>query len=175
MRYLELRRRSETRVRELEESVGIPVPWDVDRLVDRLERHRGRPIDLHPTTRTAGGTCGMWVREADRDVIVYAAQTSTLHQDHIILHEIGHMIADHRGECLLSVGEAARMAPHVRPELIEHLFARSAYSTEDEQEAEMIASLLWQHAGGRRAQLTDRPMSPEVAERMTRVRDIFGF
>ncbi|GAB3492134.1 hypothetical protein [Amycolatopsis cihanbeyliensis] len=175
MRYAELRRRSEARVRELERSVGIPVPLDVDQLVDRLEQHRGRPIDLYPTARAAGGTCGMWVREADRDVIVYAAQTSSLHQDHIILHEVGHMIAEHEGECLLSVGDAARMAPHVRPELIEHLFARSAYSSEDEQEAEMIASLLWQQAGSRRAQLTDRPLPPEVAERMARVKDIFGF
>ncbi|KAA2255218.1 hypothetical protein F0L68_28770 [Solihabitans fulvus] len=174
MRYHELRQRSEALVRDLDERVGVPNPFDIDVLVDRLESYRGRPIDLHPTARTAGGTCGMWIRERDRDVIAYAAQTSTPHQDHIILHEIGHMIADHQGECLLTVGDAQLLAPHVKPELIEHMFARSAYSSEEEQEAEMIASLIWQYASRRRSQLTDRPLPPGLAERLARVEDIFG-
>jgi hypothetical protein len=158
----------------LDANIGIPRPLDVDVLLDRLEQHRGRPIDLHPTTRVAGGTCGMWIRERDRDVIAYAEQTSPLHQDHIILHEIGHMISEHRGECLLTVGDAQLLAPHVRPELIEHLFARSAYSSAEEQEAEMIGSLIQQYASTPTVQLTDRPLPSRTAERLARVADIFG-
>lgn len=175
MQYPELRRRCEARVRELDRRVGLPVPFDVDLLLDRLERDRGRPIDLHPTTRTAGGACGMWVRERDRDVIAYAAQTSPLHQEHIILHEVGHMVADHRGECLLTISDARLLAPHVRPELVEHLFGRTAYSSEEEQEAEMIATLVRQWSAEHRPQLTDQPLPPEVAERMARVERVFGF
>ncbi|GGM61098.1 hypothetical protein GCM10012275_35200 [Longimycelium tulufanense] len=174
MRYDELRRRSAARVRDLDARIGLPVPFDLDVLLDRLERDRGRPIRLQPTAHVAGGTCGMWIAERDRDVIAYATQTSSLHQDHIILHEIGHMISEHQGECLLTVGDAQRLAPHVRPELIKHLFGRSAYSSTEEQEAEMIACLIMQHAEQRRSQLTDRPLPPDLAARLARVEDIFG-
>lgn len=170
MRYGELSRRARARVRELDEAVGIPRPPDVNVLLDRLERHRGRRIDLHETTKTAGGPCGLWIQQADRDVIVYAADTSELHQDHIIFHEIGHMISDHRGDCALAVGAARELALTASPTLIRHIFARSTYSTTEELEAEMIASFIWFTASERDAQHGHAGRSPDLVW----IEQIFG-
>lgn len=149
MRYGSLMRQARARVRRLDEAIGIPRPLDVEVLLDRLEQHRGRSIHLHESDRTAGGPCGLWLQQADRDVIVYAADTSPVHQDHIILHEIGHMIAEHGSGCALAIGAARELAPSASPTLIAHIFARSNCSTLEELEAEMIASFIWLAAAGR--------------------------
>lgn len=175
VQYSELRRRSQERVRKLDEAVGIPRPFDLNTLLDRLERHRGRPIDLHETEKTSGGPCGLWIQERERDVIAYAADTSAVHQSHIVLHEVGHMISDHPGDCMLTVGAAQELAPTVRPELIQHMFARSTYTAFEEQEAEMIACLIRLTATERRpSQLTARPLAPADAQYFSRVEQIFG-
>lgn len=167
-----LRARCQQRVDELFRRVGVPQPWDVNEFVDRLERHRGRPIDLCPILWTAGGSSGAWRQRADHDVIAYAANTSGFHQDHIILHEIGHMISQHRGHCVLSEDEAQRIAPDLAPAAFAHLLDRSNAEAE-EHEAEMIASLIHQQAGERPRISTDA-MAAAEAQRLARIEDVFG-
>ncbi|WP_300010190.1 hypothetical protein [Pseudonocardia sp.] len=144
----ELNRRARALVRSLDADVGIPRPLDVPELLAGLARHRGRPIDLFATVNTAGGPCGMWLRQPDRDVIVHAADTSPLHQAHIVLHEIGHMIADHPGTCCLPLDLVRRILPGAGATLVGHLFARSTYATDEEREAELVASLIGSAALG---------------------------
>lgn len=62
---------------------------------------------------------------------------------HIILHEIGHMLAQHAGTISVSRTDLEQIAPHLQPELITSILGRSAYSAAEEQEAEMIADLIW--------------------------------
>lgn len=143
MRYSRLRRRSVELVRELDRTVGIPRPLDIDLLLSRLEQRRQRPIELLEVVTASDGPCGMWIEQGERDVILCAAGTSPLHQTHIIAHEIGHMIAGHRGDCKLSATMAYQMgstAPDAT--LIKHMLGRSAYGSVEELEAEMIASLI---------------------------------
>lgn len=148
MGFSELNRRARALVRALDAEVGIPSPMDLPVLLDGLARQRDRPIDLFGSSRTAGGPCGMWVRQPDRDVIVYAAETSALHQAHIVLHEIGHMIADHPGSCCLPLELARRVLPGAGATLVGHLFARSTYVTDEELEAELVASMIGSAACG---------------------------
>ncbi|GAA4864132.1 hypothetical protein [Saccharopolyspora rosea] len=129
------------RVAHLLRGVELPNPWDVNEFLDRLERHRGRDIDLCAVAWTAGESTGAWQRRADHDVIVYPVNTSPLHQDHIILHEVGHLVSDHSGRCVLSVREAQRRAPHLAPAAFAHLLDRAAVQAE-EHEAETIATML---------------------------------
>jgi hypothetical protein len=167
-----LRARCHQRVDDLLQHTGVPYPWDINQFLDRLERHRGRDIDLCAITWTAGGSCGAWQQHRDHDVIAYAGNTSGVHQDHIILHEVGHMISQHRGRCVLSEQEAQRIAPDLAPAAFAHLLDRSTGEAE-EHEAEMIASLIHQRARVR-PQLALGALAPAAARRLTRVEYIFG-
>ncbi|WP_460962101.1 hypothetical protein [Parasphingorhabdus pacifica] len=144
--WTELRARCEPRVEHLLRTIGLPNPWDINEFCDRLERHRGRDIDLVPVRWTVvrwtvGESTGAWQRRDDYDIIGYAENTSSVHQDHIILHEIGHVISEHRGRCVLSVQEAQQRAPHLAPAAFAHLLDRVSVEAE-EHEAETIATMI---------------------------------
>ncbi|RBM17961.1 hypothetical protein DI005_20750 [Prauserella sp. PE36] len=73
-----------------------PDPWDVDVFLDKLEAERGgRPIDLCAMEWQPGSSTGGWKPHPDHDVVVYATNTTSWHQDVIILHEVGHMLFGH--------------------------------------------------------------------------------
>jgi hypothetical protein len=140
-----LRARARTRVRDLLRDVPLPRPWSMNAWVDLLERRRGREIDLVAVEYAPGRPSGAWQRRADYDLIAYTAGTSPLHQDHIIAHEIAHMLCGHRGVCLMSKAEAATVAPDLSAHLLSHLLTRVT-SDENEYEAELIAVLLMSEA-----------------------------
>lgn len=165
--HRELHSRCRGRVDDLLRHTGVPQPWNINEFLDRLEHHHGRDIDLCAIVRTTGDSSGAWQRHDDHDVIAYAENTSGFHQDHIILHEIGHMICQHRGRCVLSGEEAQRIAPDLGPAAFAHLLDRVADES-DEHEAETIASLI--HRRVRR-----RPRIAENAPAtIARVDYIFG-
>lgn len=173
----DLRRRCEAVVRTLDHRVGIPTPWELNTFLDRLEQERGRLIELIPFTATVPGSpCGIWVGTDSRDLIYHEEATSVLHQDHIILHEIAHMICNHTGVALLN-------AEHVRSLLqtdtvkgqVQTVLGRGAYTTVEEQEAELVATLILERAS-RSIHSTGAVSvsSAEVATTQQRIADILG-
>lgn len=174
MRFSTLRRRCTTLVHRLDRDIGgIPRPFDLDELLDRIERHRDRPIDLH-ATRVTGGPCGLWLRRADTDVIVYAENTSTVHQTHIVLHEIGHMVCEHRGACALDLSSLGGLVDPARARLAEHMLSRSTYGTDDEQEAEMVGTLIRLAADTPPEDLVDGRATDAESGLYHRIADLFG-
>ncbi|MDX6295899.1 MAG: hypothetical protein QOH50_5122 [Kribbellaceae bacterium] len=167
-----LRARCQQRVDDLLRHTGLPYPWDINQFLDRLERHRRRDIDLCAIAWSPGDSCGAWQQRPDHDVIAYAENTSGFHQDHIILHEVGHLISQHRGRCVLSQEDAQRIAPDLAPAALAHLLDPSGGQVE-EHEAETIAALIHQRARVR-TQLAIDVMPPAVAQRLTRIEHIFG-
>jgi hypothetical protein len=167
-----LRARCQRRVDELLSHTGIPRPWNMNQFLDRLEHHRGRDIDLCAISWTLGDSSGAWRQYSDHDVIAYAANTSGFHQDVIILHEIGHMICDHRGRCILSEEDAQRIAPDLTPAALVHLLDRAAGKAE-ETEAEMIASLIYQRVR-ERPQIATGSVPSASSPMLERVEYIFG-
>lgn len=137
----DLQKRCTRRVREIEHEVGIPDPWSVNEFLDGLERFQGHDIDLCAVVWLPGESTGAWQHYPDHDVIAYAANTSPLHQDLIILHEVGHLVSNHRGRCVLSEEEAQRRAPDLAPAAFAHLLDRVNGATE-EHEAEMMATMI---------------------------------
>lgn len=176
MRYSELRRRCAALVHRLDRDIGgIPRPFDLNVLLDRVEEHRGRPIDLHATQVESNGPCGLWLRQTDRDVIVYADNTSTVHQTHIVLHEIGHMVCDHRGSCDLALGFVTDLVTEQTPGVAEHMLTRSTYGSDQEQEAEMVGSLIRLAAAAPGDRLIDADrLSPSESGLYQRIADVFG-
>ncbi|WP_425838325.1 hypothetical protein [Streptomyces fractus] len=89
------------------------------------------------------------------DFIVYQKQTSPAHQRHIILHEIGHILAGHENRTPLEVpsglGRGGSEGPYGRTPLLDEsrilrALGRSAYDHEDEREAETVATIILEWA-----------------------------
>ncbi|WP_245992228.1 ImmA/IrrE family metallo-endopeptidase [Prauserella muralis] len=163
--------RARRRARTVLAAVPAPYPWSLDNWVDRLEQHRGRPIDLVEMVYTPGGPVGAWRARPDRDLIIYAVNTSLVHQDFVALHEIAHMLCGHRGRCLISPEQAARHAPDLGEAALEHLFGR-ATTDEEELEAETMATALLSAATTPPA--IDPAATDEAARRARRAMEVFG-
>ncbi|MCH0543187.1 toxin [Streptomyces sp. MUM 203J] len=138
-----LRKAGARRIAELD----LPKVADVDELCRHLGEIRDRPITLVPMQMPASHPCGMWVAARDEDLIFYDANTTSAHQEHIILHELGHIICCHRGAGLLDEATARLLFPNLDPDLVRDMLLRATYDDVQEQEAEIIAYLLSQRVG----------------------------
>jgi Zn-dependent peptidase ImmA (M78 family) len=116
---------------------------EVDELCRLLGTHRQRPIRLVPHPLPVPGPYGAWLATETTDYILYQQDTTKSHQGHIILHEIGHMLADHQAEVVPGDGLVAGddLAPHVATPFAQALH-RSSYEDEQEREAELIATII---------------------------------
>ncbi|EDY55328.1 MULTISPECIES: hypothetical protein [Streptomyces] len=135
--------------RRLLHRLAPSLPLGIAELCELLAEQRGTPITLLEWELPADGPFGVLLSRPDEDVIVYQANTTKAHQAHIVLHEIGHIIAyDLAGE---------------RPELP---LLRTCYSDRDERDAEVVASTLMHQAMSMHRQAQryglDEPWRPSV-------------
>lgn len=137
----QLRRRCRDLLREL----GMRPPLDVTEMCHRLAAHRGRPILLMAYPIPVPGPFGIWLSTSRADHIVYQEQTTRQHQDHIVVHELGHMIADHRSDeeddDLLQM-----LYPSLDPETVRRALRRTSYDNAQEREAETVATIILEWA-----------------------------
>lgn len=131
------------------EELDIPAPFDLAEFIGRLERQRRRPIRLCPFRSGPGVPCGMWIGTAAEDLLYYEEGTTPYHQDHIALHEAAHMMLGHRSGTQVWERLASLMAPDVDPQFVQLIMGRSVYSSDEEREAETLASLIHERSGDR--------------------------
>jgi hypothetical protein len=136
LRRWRLRRRCLLRLRDL----PLPAPFDVHILCDQIAARRGRPIRLVPMAGLTG-VCGLWIATDTTDLVCYERDTTRPHQDHIILHELSHLLCEH-----FPVGLPAALLPDLDPAMVRTVLGRAGYSTAEEREAETLASLIRQRA-----------------------------
>jgi hypothetical protein len=156
MDLIRLRRRCERRLRDLE----VPAPFHVHAFCEGLARRRGRPIVLRPLPR-ASGCSGLWVATPAADVVFYETETSPLHREHIILHELCHLLLGHApggapGGALADYAVQAGLFPGLRPEAVRRTLERAGYSTEEDREAELLASMILERAARSRPRASGR-------------------
>jgi hypothetical protein len=142
------------------DGIDVPRPFDVDSLCAAVSARRGRPLRLLPKPVEAG-PCGIWIAFEHVDVVYYEAGTSTLHKNHIIAHELGHLLCGHNASGLESPDLLATLFPNLSRALVASVMGRTTYSTVEEQEAELIATLLLERSG-----LNDRPSVPAADRRL---------
>ncbi|MEU7905251.1 hypothetical protein [Actinoplanes sp. NPDC049118] len=130
------------RCRDIVRDLDIPSPFDVHEFCRRLGDKRGRPILLLPMDLPPDSPCGLWMSTERQDYVFYQKATSGPHQLLIILHEIGHLLCDHRIGPVLSDELSTLLAPDLDPALIKSMLGRSHYSQESEHEAETVATLI---------------------------------
>lgn len=130
------------RCRRIDETLDLPEPFDAAELVARLARRRGRPIELIAVPARPGAPCGLLVTAGQADYIVYAGDTPPLHQQHILVHEYAHLLLGHTGGVSLTSGLTQGLLPHLSAGLVERVLGRTIYQDQQEQEAELLASLI---------------------------------
>jgi hypothetical protein len=136
-----LRRRCEARLRELEppSAPGLSVSGFCDHLAAR----RGRGIIVRSMPSVGEGfACGLWVATDDADIVLVERGTTVQHQDHIVAHELGHICFDHYGTLHPTSHELGRLMPNLDPALVRRVLGRTSYTSREESEAEVFASVL---------------------------------
>jgi hypothetical protein len=139
------------RFHELIRHVQIPYPWDTAEFVRNVAEFRGRAITLQQIDAAvlAGTGCGtgsgLWIARENDDLIFYGADTDW-HAEHIICHEIGHMLLGH-GEIVGAGTEPEELPlqsllPSLSADSIKSVLRRSDYGTDRERDAESFADLV---------------------------------
>lgn len=136
------------RCERIASTVDLPDPFDVHAVFSALASTRGRPIELIPLASRPGAPCGVLAATDRADYVFYTRDTSPLHQQHILLHELGHLLCGHAEGQQLSDKVAAMLTPNLPVELVRRVLGRSTYLWEHEQEAELVASLIVRRVSG---------------------------
>lgn len=136
---------------ELIRHVPIPYPWETNEFVRATAAFRNRPITLQQVDAAdlAGDGCGsgLWVACDTHDLILFAAETEW-HADHIIAHEIAHMLLQHDidsgGDAtqVLDCSPLRALMPSLSTDAIRSVLGRSNYSEAREHDAETFADLV---------------------------------
>ncbi|CAL9461676.1 hypothetical protein SUDANB95_02635 [Actinosynnema sp. ALI-1.44] len=150
------RRRARRRHAALLRDLPAPAPFDARELCRQVAALRRRPIRLLPMTGL-DDVCGLWIATDTADLIFHESGTSPPHQDHIVLHELAHLLCDHRSASV-TPAELSRvllpnldpdvvrrvLLPNLDPDVVRRVLGRAGYTTEEEWEAETLASLIRQ-------------------------------
>ncbi|MGW2339520.1 hypothetical protein [Streptomyces sp. NPDC001661] len=125
--------------------MGIRPPLRVEVLCQQLGERRGRPIRLVAHPLPVPGPFGVWIATDSADYILYQRETSKTHQDHIILHEVGHIMADHHG---VETDDAFlnSTVPHLSPGTVTRALRRTSYDEAHERQAELVATIILEWA-----------------------------
>lgn len=152
IREWRLRMRCRTLLRRLD----IQPPLDLQTLINRIAADRGQPIELHSYPLPVPGPLGVWYGLTDRDLICYQEQTTAWHQQHIILHELGHALSAHPSDAEVD-DEITRAIAAAPPDGVDPAELggggdgtsrrrRTCYEEAFEREAELIASTIQEWA-----------------------------
>lgn len=136
-------------VRALVTSLHIPMPFTVrafvgvvSRLIGRRIKVRPFPADVVEAFRAKGERLpyGLMVDAGPGVMIFYRPDTGTAHRQHVLLHELGHVVCRHITN---PIGEQDADDADV----IGTALQRSRYDDEQEQAAELVAYLIQQRIG----------------------------
>ena len=123
------------------EGVPVPNPFDINDFCRVISSRRGRALHLVPK-QTRLGPCGVWLSLPEVDYVFYESETSQLHREHIIMHELGHLLCEHQPTEVIDEEVVAQLFPHLNPAVVQRVLGRTTYTAVEEQEAEMLASLV---------------------------------
>lgn len=122
------------RARALARQLTMPEPWSIVAMCEQVGALRGREVVLEPSTSIA--STAVVRREAARDVITYRADHHNT--DHLIAHELGHLLAGHLES---DQGLVGSVSPDIGAAVV--TMQRScAYGSDEERLAEAVADLL---------------------------------
>lgn len=127
------------------DDLWLPQPFDLSSFVEQVARQRGREIRLVPMHGAVadGSPCGWWCPMTSVDVIFLDDAASVVHREHIVLHEVGHMLWGHQPVATSVTPVLEHAMPHLRWDsgAVAMMLGRSEYDSPREQEAEAFATV----------------------------------
>ena len=153
----QIRRRCDQIARD----VTVPDPFDLTAFLAEVSHNRGRQIILVPFDMPAGAPRGVCVASDTVDYVVVDNAASGEQRTHIALHEVSHLLLGHQ---LRVVDLLRHLFQHLDLDVLQARLAhaRTGYTTVEEQEAEMLASLIGQRAGLWRERSPQTPTDPLI-------------
>jgi hypothetical protein len=157
------------------EPVSAGSRWELPVFCEAVARHRGRPIELVPHDMPNEGPDGIFQGLGSVDVVIYDQNTTVLHQEQIVLHELGHLLLGHKGGSVVGALPPALTAlldtdaGGDRPPRLH----RDTYSDRQELEAEYAASMLSRYIG-RRPLAPPRVLQGAEADTVDRLAAVLG-
>lgn len=132
---------------KLKASLVLPDPWDLNVFVAQVAENVGKPINVvaQPELAADGFPCGLVVERTDDIVIIYDSTSSGYHGDHIVLHEIAHLLLNHTDPGCDSggfVNAVEALLPDCDPAAVLRVLGRTDYDETEESQAELFASLV---------------------------------
>ncbi|MFJ2582267.1 hypothetical protein [Kitasatospora aureofaciens] len=127
-----------------------------------------------PYSLPVPGPFGVWLGTASADYILYQQETSKIHQDHIILHEVGHILADHQSDDT-DDDFWRQMAPDLSLDAVRRALRRTSYDQEHEREAELVATIILEWASVLDRVTPRRSSNPSVRRMQTALGDRQGW
>ncbi|WP_224386173.1 hypothetical protein [Pseudonocardia sp. ICBG1293] len=111
-------------------------------LQKRVSTVRKRPVELIGLDVKTSGLSGLWVETAEIDLVVYEASAGFQHRIHIVAHEFAHMLCGHTSTKSMTDQVIALLFPDLDPTFVRGMLGRGGYDDRDEQEAEVVATVL---------------------------------
>jgi len=153
--------RHRSQIRAMKSLTGITIRegMPAEEFCQKLALERGQHIHLIPMTAPLLARIpasmrrvltGVWIALPDADHIFYPTDTSPVHQENAIMHEVGHMLKGHCGtgqlndlrKTLLELLVTA-LLPNLSPALLQRTIlrvkGRTGYTAHQEEEAEQFA------------------------------------
>ena len=169
------------RCRERVDTLAAQLPLDrltgVEELCALLSARRGRLV-LPEAAALPPTIAGVWVANTRADYIFYAQDAPRPHQEHIILHELAHLLCGHESGPAEAELLRVLLFPHLDQTLVRSALGRTRYDTCQEREAELLATLIehrWRRLRRRRSQLRPVGLEKSDEERDTAERlDVFA-
>lgn len=135
-----LAERCQERVRDLRLPPGEKLT--IGELCAYVGTLRQRQVHIATLALPSAGPHGLWVSTDTRDYIFAEERLVPVHQQQVILHEIGHVVCDHDTSPVLT-GDASRLLmPSLDPALVRRVMGREHGDSEAELEAELVGSLI---------------------------------
>lgn len=157
-------RRIRRRFAPLISRIRVPATSDIGALCLAVSEHLDRPIQLLPLPLPADTPCGLVITTRNAHYVAYDSQTSPVHQRHIVAHELGHLLAGHATESVADSELVRLLMPTLDPRMVTTVLTRSAgFDARAEQEAEIIADLLWTRTTRRTSGSAGQPESAASA------------
>ena len=116
---------------------------DVQALCAVVSAHTGRRIHLE-AWRLTTDVAGIWLASGGTDYIFYAQDATPPHQEHIILHELAHILSGHAQDPIDAQALHQLYFSHLDHDVVHMALSRSCYDSKTEREAEVLASLIEQ-------------------------------
>ncbi|MEV8070538.1 hypothetical protein AB0P32_31225 [Streptomyces sp. NPDC085995] len=151
-------------------SLGLPLcsELSVEELCERLSALRRRPMHVLPM-RLPSGPHGLLVSTGAGDYIVVEEQLVPIHQRQVILHEVGHVVCGHEASPAVPVEASRLLFPSLASESVHRVLRRDHSESDEEIEAEFVASLIGRRISTWSAQRTWTvpPEARDIAERLS--------